>query len=310
MMMDINYLIQVHQYPEHLKRLIHRLNGEGVYFYIHLDKKVDIAPFQEGFEAMPNVIFIKERLEVTWGHISQVWATFNTIKNVLQDQRHGYCVLMSGQDYPIKPVDYIRNFLEGNYGINFIESRPIAEVWPNYEERINQFNFHPNTREKTRYIVKNVFNRNFYTRPNLYVLKKLVKANKLGYLKYIFKVRKHPKDLKPFAGSSWWALPMESVRLFMDFLKRRDYLLKYHEHTHCPDEILFQTVINHLFPRKKIEDCTTHVNWTKKNVPLPVTFEDEGDFLELRQSNCLFARKFKEGTKILDDIDREMLGVN
>ncbi len=310
MLMDINYLIQVHQFPKHLKRLVHRLNGDRVFFYIHLDKKVDIKPFKSELEGLDNVFFIKERVEVGWGHISQVEASLKTIKQAIKDNRNGYYVLMSGQDYPIKPNKGIREYFKNNYGKNFIEAKPVEDVWETYGERLHEYNFYPNSHEKTRYKINNIFSPGFYTKSNFHLIKKMMKAKKTAYLRYAFLVRKHPKPMRPFGGSSWWALPVETIIQVVDYMEANPSFFDYHRHTHCPDEVIFATIIAHLYEAEDIYDYVMYVNWTRKNAALPVTFESENDLKELSGSDCLFARKFKEGASILDKIDRQLLRID
>ena len=43
----INYIILVHKNPFQLIRLINKLSGNHVSFYVHVDKLVDSRPFLE-----------------------------------------------------------------------------------------------------------------------------------------------------------------------------------------------------------------------------------------------------------------------
>ena len=58
----------------------------------------------------------------------------------------------------------------------------------------------------------------------------------------------------------------------------------------------------------KIKPSQTYVNWERKNVALPVTFNDK-DLQELSQVDQLWARKFDVDydEKILDLVDENLL---
>jgi len=45
--MEKNYIILVHENPQQLLRLIKALDDNKSFFYIHVDKKVDIQDFKE-----------------------------------------------------------------------------------------------------------------------------------------------------------------------------------------------------------------------------------------------------------------------
>lgn len=305
--MNINYILQVHQSPTQLKRLVSRLNDKNIFFYIHVDKKSNIEPFKKELNDFNNIFFFEEdRISVYWGDLSQIKATLLAINKIIKDKRTGYCVLMSGQDYPIKSNEYIFNFLSRNYGLNFIGGRPIEDVWETYKKRINNYNF--STKEKSRDMISlyTIYHRNFYSLENLKNLKRLVLSTKRKYLYKIFIPRKLPICIKQYGGSQWWVLPIETIQYISNFVKNNETYLKYHEFTHVPDEIFFHSIILNKFQTNVIKKSLTYVNWSAKNRPLPVTFELD-DYNELVDNNYLFARKFNEESSILDKVDREIL---
>lgn len=46
--MNIAYLILAHHQPAHLRRLLAALDTDNAYFFVHVDAKVDSAPFTIG----------------------------------------------------------------------------------------------------------------------------------------------------------------------------------------------------------------------------------------------------------------------
>ena len=108
--MEKIYLILAHKSSEQIEKQINALQDEKVTFYIHIDLKSDLNEFKN-LERIPNVILIKERVDCIWGDFSIVIATLNLIKNVIKNHNDGFCILMSGNDYPIKSKKVINSFL-------------------------------------------------------------------------------------------------------------------------------------------------------------------------------------------------------
>ena len=120
--MDINYIILAHKNPLQVKRLVEKLNTPDSFFYIHIDGSFKIEPFKMLLSTLKNVFFLEKRENCAWGDIAIVKATITGLEQIIRDQRTGYCILLSGQDYPLKSNDRIQSFFTSNYGINFIDT--------------------------------------------------------------------------------------------------------------------------------------------------------------------------------------------
>jgi hypothetical protein len=284
--------------------MVARLDSKNVYFFVHVDKSSDSAPFKEPFLNKENIFFLSEekRMVTPWSSIGVVKVTLNLLKEAIEKFNcRNYCVLLSGQDYPIKNNDYIYNFYNSNYGRNYISINDIKDIWPNWWDRFERYNFHlPNKR----------LNRGIYP----YRDKRFFKIRNLKdtfYLIYnigakttvstIFKDKRAlPSYVVPKGGGTWWALPVETAISIIDFLQKHPDFLIYHNYTHVPDETIFPTIVNELRKIDEIKDTTTYTNWVRENVDLPVTFKKD-DLQELLEAgdNYLFARKFD----ISNDID-------
>lgn len=70
--MNIAYCISAYKDEKQLLRLITALNSNTSYFFIHIDKKVNIKNFQEILRDYSNVFFLKERYYIQWGGWNQV----------------------------------------------------------------------------------------------------------------------------------------------------------------------------------------------------------------------------------------------
>ncbi|MCH3883286.1 MULTISPECIES: beta-1,6-N-acetylglucosaminyltransferase [Tenacibaculum] len=305
--MDITYIIQAHKHPLQLKRLITVLNTKNASFYVHIDVKSNIEDFKKTI-SLENVFFIKERVDCIWGDFSQVKATLNLIKNVIRDNRSGFVVFLSGQDYPIKNVNTIESFLLENKKGNFISLKPINELWSKKEcdSRVKSYRFNYSSKRGDCVIVSKL---------NKYSVKCLLKGKITfrQFLRLIFYKKELKNTVNFHGGSNWWALNTETIAKVNTYIsKNKEDLFSFFKYTHCSDEIFFQTIINTLMKTDNsinVEDSVTYVNWFRKKCTLPVTFNKD-DLSELinQPSSKLFARKFDIDfdEEILDLLDKEI----
>lgn len=311
--MKISYLILGHKNPTQFHRMVDRLNSKNVYFFIHVDKSTDGSPFKEPFLNSENIFFIEDekRMVTPWSDIAiskVILLLLNEAVNKFSS--HNYCVLLSGQDYPIKSNEYIYHFLNSNYGQNFIAIKEIKEIWPEWQDRFERYNFHlPNKRVNKG--IYPISDNRFFSLQNFKNAIYLVKNVGLKpTVKIAFKrKRTHPDYLIPKGGDTWWALPVETAIDIIDYLKKHPDLLSYHSYTHVPDETLFASIVNKLRESNQIQDTTTYTNWTQENVDSPVTFNGD-DLQELLNAGdrYLFARKFDMdlGNDIFNQLDEHI----
>lgn len=121
--MDIIYLILVHKEPRQLFRLINVLNEPYAAFVVHVDKKVPLSRFKKYFKTSSNnVHFITNRCTSGWGSFGLVQATLNGLKFVQRKYKTAQrVIILSGQDYPIKPISHIKAYLAGHHNTIFME---------------------------------------------------------------------------------------------------------------------------------------------------------------------------------------------
>ncbi|MTI30405.1 beta-1,6-N-acetylglucosaminyltransferase [Xanthovirga aplysinae] len=315
--MDVNYIIIAHREPHLVKRLIERLQYPNNFFYIHIDGHVEIKPFIKELKDQNNVTILQNewRVPTFWSDVTTIKATLKVFQRMLADHRSGFCVLLSGQDYPLRGNSAIEEFFKENHDINFIDGFSLPAKrglwgWGKHRgmDRIQFYNYHFFHNQKSNLPIPSIHHLSFYNPRTLLKIITLYK-NKPEDLPNLFKKRRFPTYLRPFGGATWWALPMKTVQKLYEFtLEHPDYL-EYHVHTHVADEVFFQSIVHSLYPKEKIRDSITYTNWTHPTRPLPLTFEKQ-DFQELAHcKDKIFARKFSEETdaKILDLVDENLL---
>jgi len=308
----INYIILVHKEPLQLIRLINKLSDNQVNFYIHVDKLVDSRPFIEAAKGIKNICFISDdkREEGIWCGIGLIKATINTLKLIVKEDKTGYCILLSGEDYPIKDNNHIKTFLSKNYGINFIETFNIpTDNWLHKGmDRINNYKFNLSNKRGHFVIIPTVFQMEFYSLKTFKSILKLILNNKFLLIYKLFIKRKHPNDISANGGSAFWGLPIETVKNVILFLEKNPEFLNYHKFTFIPDELFFQTIVAYLNEKtpELMRDSLTFVDWERENsVGAPSLNIEHFDKIMNQPENKLFARKFEyeNDSKILLKLD-------
>lgn len=308
-MIDLVYVLQVHKNPLQLKRLISKLYSEHTYFYIHVDKKSDEKFFrlilEEESEKLQNIVFVTDRVNCIWGDFSQVIASLNLIKAVLEKHTNGFCILMSGQDYPIKTNQHIRAFFEKRQDMNFINVLPAAETLSprlyverlqhylyNFSENRGDFKIFTQGTEADKYYKEGKIPKDFYQK--------------------LSEPRIPPFDI--YKGSSWWAFNLTTLQKVFNYInKNKQILFEYFKYSSCSDELFFQSIIKELSRNDasiQIRSSVTFVDWSRKVGPLPAVFESK-DLYQLLSLNetQLFARKFDlpQSESLLDLLDKHII---
>ena len=173
-------------------------------------------------------------------------------------------------------MDGIIDFLEANQEANFIEC-----------SQIEVFN-----KRNDVYFPNFVIGRKLWQK----VLKNLWIYGTGGWNKTIslFK-RDVPDDLKYWFGSQWWCLNGKTVQWIADYLNEHPEYGKFFEHSLCPDECFFQTLVMNSPFASRVRPFLHYIKWEEgKSSPQTITM---ADCEKCMASGKLMARKF--------DIDEE-----
>jgi hypothetical protein len=276
--MRIAHLILTHADPLLLDRMVGRLAHSAADVYIHVDKKSDITPFLY-IGDRPNVYFIQKRVKVYWGAYAIVQATLNGFAEILQSGKsYDFVNLLSGQDYPIQPIEHFHLHLAKNKGLAFMEFYPIFNHWTEAIPRILEYHL------------------DNFPMPGGYRLEK--------WLTRILPPRKLPYNMEPVGRSQWMTLPFEQVIYVYDYLKKHLSVRNFFMFTWAPDEFIFQTLLfNSPFKTQLINNNLRYIEWPEGAAsPRTLTLIDFNDLVE---SGKFFARKVNrnESAALLDHLD-------
>src|SRR5690606_26105880 len=295
--------------PNHLERLVSALDYTAD-FFIHIDKKQQIAPFLERIDKA-NVFFLRgnDRIKVYWGGFSQVRATLNLLKKCLEINgsnpiEYKKVVFMSGADYPINSNEYIHRFFEQHKTINFIRGMNITKAnTAKYNYCVRNylfFDFFAYNGSVTRVVRKmlNLVGSSFKKKPN-YIL------------------RSEGSKMNIYHGSSWWALNVDVIRYIEHYATQHKEISAYFKYSLASDEKFFHTLFfNSDFANSNLyKGEEPYVPFTSAFANIHVIdpslkkWFDLNDFDKIKHADQLFVRKVSSlySKDLLDKIDQELL---
>lgn len=280
--MRIAHLIIAHKNPLQLERLLKKMQHPNFDFYIHLDKKIDMADFKY-LEEIDRVKFIKNRVVCNWGGYSTLQAMLNSLREVLNNEiDYTFYNLLSGQDYPIKSNEEIYDFLLGNKDKSFIyyETDSDSEWWKHAVQRFQRYHL-------TDF---NFYGKSFIER----------------MLNKILPLRKFPVAMKLYGGSksSWWTINNQSASYLAWFFTKGNNLERFLKFCWGTDEFIIPTIlINSPFKDWVVNDNLRYIDFPDGEANPKIL--DMEDMDKMLASNMLFARKFDIdiNVDILDKID-------
>lgn len=270
--MTFAYLILAHKNPGQLRDLVNTLQDGDNYFFIHIDKKVQIEPFLNQSYFQPGKIFFcRNRVNANWGGFSLVQATMNLIRSVPDNNiTPDYVHLISGSDFPIKKNTDIKRFFISNNGQNFLEhfTFPVSHGGWGGMDRI-RFRYNVDTLGQKKAIL-------------------FAEEQRKLNVNIPF-----PEGYKPYGGSQWWSLTGKCIDFIIKANSKRNILYEFSKSTYIPDEMFFQTLLmNSPFHSTVTNDNLRYIDWVSGPERPRILRSD--DLTRLKSSKKLFARKFDD----------------
>ena len=277
--MKVALLIHAHTNPEQLARLVSRLRHPNVDIFINVDGKVDIEPFKD---AVKNVFFLNDRVEVVWGRFSQLQQILNSFNEIAHTKAiYSHILFISGLDYPIVPISEIVEFLNNKPDKSYIDYFKLGtDDWSNLmRKRFEYWFFLPEKDIRNNHIIKKTL-------------------QKLGFK------RKYPFS-KVYYGSCWFTLSMEAVTYLLDYTERNPKVVDFFRYTGCSDELYIQSVLlNSPLKKDMVNEIYRFFDWGDKGKsPKILTSED---FPKIEASKAWFARKLDINidSELMDMLDK------
>jgi hypothetical protein len=281
------YIVLAHTGPRQVARMVRALDHEGAFFLVHVDRKTRepvARAIRDGLDGV-EVTFLPRHV-CHWGGFGIVAATLEAVAALARGARpFDYAVLLSGHDYPIKPVHAIHEFFAAAGGKSFIDATALPSTRFGGRgglDRLERMHWSWTLRGRRLYVP----NRYFRLSPR----------------------RRLPAGIQPYAGSGWWALSRAAIELVDETVRARPELTGFMRRAQFPDESFFQIVLMTSPLSDSVEPDDLHyIDWSGGGQSPKVL--TAADLPRLRNAPDLYARKFDERVdgEILDLVDAELL---
>jgi hypothetical protein len=105
----IAYIVSAYKLPAQLERLLRRLQAPGVTIAVHVDRKTRRPVWEEMIARCRDLdVTWLPRHRSQWGGFGHVRATLKGLDHIVEsDVPFDYAVLLTGQDYPLRPAEEI-----------------------------------------------------------------------------------------------------------------------------------------------------------------------------------------------------------
>lgn len=256
------------------------------HFYIHFDKK-QLPQGIDRLKAFSNVS-VFSRYTVNWGSINHLKAILFLSKEALKDPENNYFHLISGQDFPTRPVSHFfdTSLIENNYLQHF----PLPTKEWSGNGGLDRYSFyHLYDWIQGNKITINLWNERFIKLQKFLKIKRKNAAKQLGML---------------YGGGTWWSLQRQVLTYVINHPEKAA-VIKRLRYCFCSEELYFQTLLlNSPFASRITNNNLRYIDWESMRGGCPA-FLDVTDYEKIKQQHTLFARKIDERSASLLDLLRQ-----
>ncbi len=218
---------------------------------------------------------------------------------------YDWLVTLTGQDYPVKPVERIETELAASDDDGYLRYWDVASndnPWPRRKARNRYFHHYRRLPAAAE--------------PWLRASRLLTKVLPIHfYLDYgpLVGVRSRGtpfhNGFRCYGGWAWFSLRRRAVAYFRRFLAEHPDVEAHYRRTVTPEESLVQTVLLNAGEFRLVNDDRRYIDYSRAHRGSPRTLTT-ADLAMLAAGSDHFARKFDLGVdaEVLDRIDRELLG--
>lgn len=296
----IYYLILAHNNLDQLELLVKKLRTNNSDIYIHLDKKI------KNFKEIESVHYIKNRQNITWWWTKMLEAELIWLKEISKSMKQwDHVVILSGQCFPIKKIDYIEktiNDLKEKSCIHYLHAQKSTL---NRICKYNFFDINFHVPQKINKIFIKILS--YFKKFDTDIKLPIINAAISECVSLILPKRSHLTDKYDiYRGSSWMVLSYSHIKFLIDFIKSKEWqeVLKHFKYTANNDEIFFQTIL----VNNKKDEIVNNTLWYMvrcegKASPNYLTINNLNS---IKESDKLFARKFdiRKDREIIENLSK------
>jgi hypothetical protein len=232
-----------------------------------------------------------------------------------QDKPYDWVVLLSGQDYPIRPLPEFRKILTQSRVDGYIYSfDPLDECTAGRGRMAWSIN---ETKDRYHFRYSSVTDDLSVIGRGVMRLPRQALALTRGYrintsfglaFGRLAKTTPFSPELRLYAGSYWHIIRRECAEWLVQFVDENPDVVEYFRHVVLPDEAFVQTILLNNKTFRFSTDDLRYYNFTKSRHGHSKTL-GPSDLEPTFASGCFFARKFdmRVHPGILDDLDSKVL---
>lgn len=301
--MQVQYLVAAYEEPAQVERLCSHL---GDHVVVQWDCETPAPAIGHAEAVWPT------RKPVTWGDGTQLAALLDSFEQ-LRTKSFDWLILLSGQDYPIRPQVELHRFLETSDRQLFLESSaeglvgdPHSKPSAAWDHLARRYFF------QYRWVPRPIWRwapSRFLAHAGIRVADKLISSEAL-------RVQYRPAGMPPGIGSraqrtpfsiempcrkggDWFALSRPVFDDLLNMCRTHPEITAYFFKTFIPTEAFFHTV---LLPKWERSNGGRRLHFRRGSGARALLLDDS-DLKAMRESGAFFARKFAPDAPVLDTID-------
>jgi len=311
------YAIFSHTNPAQVLRLVRTLRAMSpqAAIVVHHDPTHTSLP-RDWVEGAGG-ISIPNPIAAEWGDFSQVAQHLHTMRWCAVNLDFDWFITLTGQSYPIKPLDEFESFLRASaYDayVNYFDAYDPA-IWPPGEAR-RRYHYHYVRLPKFRYWHR-------IPAPIRERVPMLVRA--FNRAQSVFKLFTFPRGLPTRLGWRTFRRPFNSkgptliagnqntnyrraaVQYILNYVDTNPAYEAYFKHTALPDEAFFTTILVNATSFKIQNDNLRYINWPQGHAASGAVM-NMAHWNALKSSPAFFALKFDSNhcPELLDHLDQEL----
>lgn len=289
--MKIAFLISAYTDPRQLGNMVRALQDDNHWFFIHVDKKVDIEPFVEDVNRYRHISFVTNRLSVNWGGgYNQVLYQKELLRSCIESGiDFDRVFILTTQDYPLWSKQAIWDELQANPEKEYILGLDITNIKEPKKIKDKLVLYHFFRDIPVRSVkVKKMFS------GGSRIIMRMLPFRKKPYLMV------NGKRWDVYQASGYMCITMALARYLYNEMCSNKIVNSYFIHSFVPEEMVIPTIVYNspyrdramLYPYQRYDGLKSLSAITYFNYGKAIQVFDETNYDELMQSGKMFARKF------------------
>jgi hypothetical protein len=321
--MRIAFLILNHRQPAQLVRLLATLRAQLPDSPIVVHHDIFHGDFPSALlEPIGNVHLLTSGKRMAWGDFSIADVSCWSLAWMREHLEFDWMVLLSAQDYPIKPLGDLVHDLENGDADAVFRAAPVNRLRTATARRTMRrryfFQYRPAAAVRARWLPDSLRGILRWSTGSL--------IDALNIVQPLFKIYRLPDGMPyrfgwrarvtPFSGdrpcwqgSQWFALSRKALEHMLDYISTHPEYVTYYRKTMIPDESMLATIVFNSPDLRVANRSITYTRWSNSKSGHPDVF-GLADLPELAAAPQYFARKFDltKDSHILDRLD-DLIGV-